>query len=463
MSIFRNPFTSKNTVLIVGDVFITLSAIYMAIYLRFPGNYEYIFQNYSPILPKAIIFSLLILIMCFFVDLYGIEKRGGKKEIVLKILLSGFIASFVLASFYYIVQVPSIQLGRSTLYITIIISVMMQAVWHLGYDLFLRLPVGAKKVLILGTGPIAKTMGNILRTNGNGFALSGYVNCIGEPMHVSNDMVIGNGEGILDIALREKVHKIVVSLSERRGTFPVKEVLNCKLNGIDIVDGHSFYEQLTGKLLIENMNPSHLIFSDGFRITVFRRYIKRLFDIVLAVLGVVFALPLLIVLPLLIKLDSRGPVFFKQKRMGEGEKIFMVYKFRTMVDGAEKNTGPVWSQTGDRRITKLGRFMRKARLDEVPQLFNVINGDMSFIGPRPERPFFVETLQKQIPYYSERHCIKPGITGWAQVRYEYGDSIEDTIEKLRYDLYYIKYQSISLDLLIVLDTVKVILFGKGGR
>jgi sugar transferase (PEP-CTERM system associated) len=435
----------------------------MSVFLRFSGNYEYIFQSYSPILPKAITFSLLVLLMCFFVDLYGIERRGGRKEIVLKILLSGFIASFALASFYYLIQFPYIQLGRSILFIAILISIIMQAVWHLGYDLFLNMPVGAKKVLILGTGPIAKTMGNVLRSNGNGFALSGYVNCIGEPLHVTNDMVIGNGDGILDIALKEKVQKIVVSLSERRGTFPVKEVLNCKLNGIDIVDGHHFYEQMTGKLLIENMNPSHMIFSDGFRITVFRRYIKRLFDIIFAVSGLVISLPLMIILPVLIKLDSRGPVFFKQERIGEGEKVFMVYKFRTMVDGAEKSTGPVWSQTGDSRITKLGRFLRKSRLDEIPQLFNVINGEMSFIGPRPERPFFVDSLKKQIQYYSERHCIKPGITGWAQVRYEYGDSIEDTIEKLRYDLYYIKYQSISLDLLIVLDTIKVTLLGRGGR
>ena len=168
-------------------------------------------------------------------------------------------------------------------------------------------------------------------------------------------------------------------------------------------------------------------------------------------------------MPAIIKLDSRGPVLFKQKRVGEGEKVFTVYKFRTMIEGAEKATGPVWSQSGDSRITKFGSLLRKTRLDELPQLFNVLRGNMSFIGPRPERPFFVETLKKQIPYYSERHCVKPGITGWAQVRYEYGDSIEDAIEKLRYDLYYIKYQSISLDLLIILDTVKVILFGRGGR
>jgi sugar transferase (PEP-CTERM system associated) len=323
--------------------------------------------------------------------------------------------------------------------------------------------VVAKKVLILGTGPIAEKMGNILRTNGNGFALSGYVNCMGEPVTVPSDYGIGNGDGLLSIALKERVNKIVVSLSERRGTFPVREVLNCKLNGIDVIDGPSFYEQLTGKMLVENMSPSHLIFSDGFKITVIRRHIKRAFDVIISAMGLLFSIPFLLIVPVLIKMDSRGPVFFKQKRVGEGEKEFTLYKYRTMVDGAEKDSGPVWSSDGDNRITILGRFLRKSRLDEIPQLYNVMRGDMSFIGPRPERPFFVESLKKQIPYYSERHCLKPGISGWAQVRYEYGDSIDDAFEKLKFDLYYIKHQSISLDILILINTMKVIMFGRGGR
>jgi len=307
------------------------------------------------------------------------------------------------------------------------------------------------------------TMGDMLNRNGHGFALSGYINCVGEPVHVTRESIKGNGDRLFATATKERVNKIVVSLNERRGTLPVREVLDCKLNGIDVIDGPSFYEQLTGKLLIENMNPSHLIFSEGFRITVFRKYIKRLFDLLFAVTALIMSLPLIFIVPLLIKLDSRGPVLFRQKRLGEGENQFTLLKFRTMVDGAEKDSGPVWSTVGDSRVTRIGKLLRKTRIDELPQLFNVILGDMSFIGPRPERPFFVESLKKQIPYYSERHCVKPGITGWAQVRYEYGDSIDDAIEKLRYDLYYIKYQSITLDFLIVLDTIKVILFGRGGR
>jgi sugar transferase (PEP-CTERM system associated) len=399
--------------------------------------------------------------MNFLVDLYGVEKLKDRKEIFLKMLFSRVFAVVVLAAFYYFV--PSTEIGRGILLIALCISVLIQSMWHIGYDLLIKMPVIAQKVLILGTGPIAKTMGNILNSKNCGFALSGYINCVGEQINVPSDFVVGDKENLLAFALKERVQKVVVSLSERRGTFPVREVLNCKLQGIDIVDGPSFYEQLTGKLLIENMNPSHFIFSEGFKITIFRRYLKRMFDVISAAVGIIFSLPILIIIPVLIKLDSKGPVLFKQKRVGEGERYFTLYKFRTMVNGAEKDSGPVWAKTGDKRITRLGSFLRKTRFDEIPQLFNVICGNMSFIGPRPERPFFVESLKKQIPYYSERHCIKPGITGWAQVRYEYGDSIEDAIEKLRYDLYYIKYQSTSLDFLIFLDTIKVILYGQGGR
>lgn len=454
-----NFFAPKNILLIVGDLVITILSAYAGVYIRFKGFP--VDGNYVFVVPKAVMFAVVMVFMSFLVDLYQSDRSTGKKAILLKISFAGVFASVILASIYYFV--PSLELGRGILFIALFIAVLTQFVWHIAYTFFLKLPVVGKRVLILGTGPIARMTGNILTASDNGFALAGYVNCVGEPIHVPESSIVGNGDGLFATAMKERVQKIVVSLSERRGTLPVRDVLDCKLNGIDVVDCPSFYEELTGKLLIENMNPSHLIFSDGFRITMISRYVKRVFDVLFAIAGLTLSLPLLIIVPLLIKLDSKGPVLFKQKRVGEGEKTFTLYKFRTMVADAEKHSGPVWSQTGDSRITRVGKWLRKARIDEIPQLFNVIQGDMSFIGPRPERKFFVESLKRQIPYYSERHCVKPGITGWAQVRYEYGDSIEDAIEKLRYDLYYIKYQSISLDLLILLDTIKVIVFGRGGR
>jgi len=245
--------------------------------------------------------------------------------------------------------------------------------------------------------------------------------------------------------------------------FPLKDVMTCKLSGIEIVDAPSFYEQLTGKLLLESITPSWFIFSEGFKFSTRRRLAKRAMDLICCVLGMLVTLPFLPFAALAIKLDSRGPVFFRQKRVGEGESIFTLYKFRTMKDDAESETGAMWAAENDLRITRVGKLFRKCRIDELPQFFNVLRGDMSLIGPRPERLEFVEKLKEIIPYYSERHVVKPGVTGWAQVRYPYGASAEDAIEKLRYDLYYIKNLSTVFDLAILLQTIGVVVFGRGSR
>jgi sugar transferase (PEP-CTERM system associated) len=255
----------------------------------------------------------------------------------------------------------------------------------------------------------------------------------------------------------------VVSLSERRGALPVKDMMDCKFNGISVIDAPTFYEELTGKLLLENVRPSWFIFSDGFRLSHFTMIGKRIMDIVMALLVGIAALPVLAIIPLLIVLDSPGPVLYGQQRIGQRERKFMLYKFRTMRKDAETGTGAVWARKDDDRVTRIGKVLRKTRLDELPQLYNVLKGDMSFIGPRPERPEFVNDLKKVIPYYSERHSVKPGITGWAQIKYPYGASVEDAVEKLRYDLYYLKNFSFFLDILIALETTKVVLFGRGGR
>jgi sugar transferase (PEP-CTERM system associated) len=243
----------------------------------------------------------------------------------------------------------------------------------------------------------------------------------------------------------------------------VRDVLKCKLRGIEVLDAMTFYERVTGKLMIENINPSWFIFSDGFRLTPFMRVSKRLVDVVLALFGLIIAAPFLPLIALAVRLESPGPILFRQLRVGEGERYFHLYKFRSMRQDAEKDTGAVWASKNDPRVTRLGRFMRKTRIDEIPQLFNVLKGEMSFVGPRPERPEFVEGLTEMIPYYSNRHCVKPGVTGWAQVRYSYGASAEDALEKLRYDLYYIKNYSLLLDIYIFFATFRVVLGARGGR
>lgn len=235
----------------------------------------------------------------------------------------------------------------------------------------------------------------------------------------------------------------------------------CKLNGVEVIDAPSFYEQVTGKLLLEGINPSWIIFSDGFKVRTWHRIAKRITDILCALIGILATLPLLPFILLAIRLDSPGPFFYGQERVGEKEKNFVLYKFRTMRADAESETGAVWAQENDSRITRVGSILRKSRIDELPQFINVLRGDMSMVGPRPERPEFVGKLKEVIPYYSERHFVKPGVTGWAQVRYPYGASVEDALEKLRYDLYYIKHISLTFDLMIILETVQVVLFRRG--
>lgn len=270
-------------------------------------------------------------------------------------------------------------------------------------------------------------------------------------------------EDIFEAAKTLKANKVVISLAERRGCFPLQEMLNCKLSGIEVLDEPSFFERLTGKLLVEGINPSWFIFCHGFNITPSFLLVKRLMDMCCSIIGLALCLPFAPVLLLAVKLDSPGPFLFRQERVGQGDRPFTLYKLRTMRQDAEEGTGAVWARAADPRVTRLGRFLRTCRIDEIPQLINVLQGHMSLVGPRPERPEFVENLKKVIPYYSERHFVKPGVTGWAQVRYPYGASVEDALEKLRYDLYYIKNISFLLDLRIILKTVGVVLLRKGAR
>ena len=279
---------------------------------------------------------------------------------------------------------------------------------------------------------------------------------------VSKPVVIGDYSQILHICQNGDVDRIVVALDERRGKFPLEQLLYCRLKGIPVDDGVAFTEQLAGKLSVENLHPSFLIFSDGFKRSAILKQVKRGVDILASAVALTLLFPLNLLVALAIKLDSAGPILYRQERVGEDGKIFNLLKFRSMCVDAEEN-GPVWAKVNDQRITRVGLLIRKLRLDEIPQVLNVLKGEMSFVGPRPERPFFVDILRNEVPFYSERHVIKPGITGWAQIWYRYGASKEDALQKLKYDLYYIKHMSMVLDLTIIFDTVKIVLFGRGAR
>ncbi len=445
--------------LLLGDALLALASVYAACLVRFTSM-EGIFL-YGPGPTRLAAFTLFTLFTSYLAELYDPDRRQKKRELIARILVAMTLSFFALTSVYY--SVHFLMIGRGLLLLSLVFFGAFQFLFHAAHERIRNASGLARRVLVLGTGSLARKIGDLITTTNHQHILKGYVNLTGESAQVPQEAIVGNGSGLLKTVKENRAQKLVVSLSERRGCFPVKDVLDCKFSGIEVIDAPSFYEELTGKLLVENITPSWFIFSNGFRITAAKRINKRIFDVALSLLSLLLAAPLLPLVALLIKIDSAGSVFFSQVRVGEKEKEFVLYKFRTMRQDAESQTGAVWAQPNDNRVTRVGRLLRKTRIDELPQLYNVLKGDMSFVGPRPERPEFVSELKKLVPYYSERHFVKPGATGWAQIRYPYGASVEDALEKLRHDLYYIKNMSFFLDMLIFVETMKVMLFGRGAR
>ena len=330
---------------------------------------------------------------------------------------------------------------------------------------FLPKSLTRRKVLVYGTGAKAQAVGQSLTKASSSAELCGYFASPNEREHlVTNWGTLQPGQSLTEVVAEKGVHEIVIALSERRGgSMPMRELLDCKLAGVRVTDIATYFEQNLGQIRLDAVSAGWLIFGEGFDQGFLRTSIKRLFDIAGAVVLILLALPIMLVAALVIKLESSGPILYKQERVGLNNKPFNVVKFRSMRTDAEKDGIPRWATAGDSRVTRVGKVIRKLRIDELPQLFSVLNGDMSLVGPRPERAFFVEKLTQEIPFYAVRHSVKPGVTGWAQVRYQYGSTVEDTAEKLQYDLYYVKNHSLFLDLVVIFETVGVVLTGKGAQ
>jgi len=336
--------------------------------------------------------------------------------------------------------------------------------WRFLYSWFTKIDKYKKRVIILGSGKLARDITReIIKEKELSLNVMGFITNDKKLQGVSivNPKVLGDNETLSNIVESNNIDKIIVAMEERRGSIPLDDLLRYKSYGIKIEDGANFYEKVTNKLLVEFINPSDLIFCDGFKLSYITMLLKRTYDILLSFVGLTLSSPLFLILPLLIKLGSKGPIFFKQKRVGRNEKPFYIYKFRSMQSNAEEKTGPIMSFKNDNRVTWIGKILRKTRIDEIPQLWNILKGDMSFVGPRPERPMFVEKFNKHIPFYSQRFSLRPGLTGWAQIRCSYASSIEQTLDKLRYELYYLKNFSLLFDLTIILRTIKVVLFARG--
>jgi sugar transferase (PEP-CTERM system associated) len=362
------------------------------------------------------------------------------------------------------VIVPSLLIGSGTFTTMLVLLLVLVPVWRLAFDGLTSDPHLEERVLVVGTGPLAGIVAQQIHEQHDfAYRVVGFIedaDTHADAIRVAP--VLGTPADLPRILDTHHIKRIVVGVADRRGRLPIDELLQAKLAGVRVEDAATTYERITGKILVDDLRPSWLIFSDGFQASRVTRAVKRTFDLILAIVGSVIAAPAMLLTALAVRLDSPGPVLYRQERVGENGRVFTLCKFRSMRVDAERGT-PVWARDRDDRVTRVGRIIRLTRLDELPQLWNVLRGDMSFVGPRPERPFFVEQLAAAIPFYMARHTVKPGLTGWAQVKYRYGASIEDALEKLRYDLYYIKHLSLVFDFTILIDTVKVIVSGKGAQ
>ena len=411
---------------------------------------------------KAVIVAGVTLLALYLADLYKVDFRIRWVELASRLLVALAASATMTAAIGF--SVPPVRLGRLAfihVFGVIVLGLLgSRSAW---------IALGPKRrmnhrVLVLGVGRSVAVLPELQFSGTRPFTILGFL----EDTPDAADRVpagfelLGKTKDLLSLADELRPDLILVALTEMRRALPAEELLECRLRGINVEEWPTFYEKQTGKILVANLRPSWLIFSDGFVKTETTRMVKRTMDIGLALIGLSLSLPVMALVALAVKLDSKGPMLFRQKRVGERGRIFVLNKFRSMSVDAECN-GAVWATAGDPRVTRVGRWIRQTRLDELPQFWNVLVGDMSFVGPRPERPEFVGTLQREIPFYMGRHSVKPGITGWAQVRHRYAASVEDSMEKLQYDLYYIKNLSPLLDLVILLSTLQVVLFARGAR
>lgn len=420
----------------------------------------------------AILRVLLIVVVCqlclHYADLYDLRTIRAKGDFAARLMRAIGATSLILGIAYWLF--PLLVVGPGVFLLTAAMAIVLVLAWRWAFDLVTSHLAPSERLLLVGTSPATIVLARELfeRRRELGVDIVGFVESdparVGAP--VINPGVVGTIDDIPGLALSMHVDRVVVSLSDERGKLPMDRLLDVRLRSGVLFDHlASVYEEYTGKIALENLRPSWLLFSTGFRKTRALTVTKRAFDLVASICGLILSLPLTVVTAILVKLDSPlDPIFYHQERVGLNGETFTIHKFRTMRSDAEAATGPVWSAgDDDPRITRAGRFLRKSRLDEIPQLWNVLRGDMSLIGPRPERPSFVATLTRQIPFYGQRHVVKPGVTGWAQVRYAYGASVEDSLEKMQYDLYYVKHMSLRFDLMIAIETVKTVLQRRGGR
>jgi sugar transferase (PEP-CTERM system associated) len=460
---FRHYVPLNLLLLVLIEALILGGAIYAGVSARFLES-GVVPELLSPLFPKALTFTVVMLSLMTASGLYDLEWQGGVRALLQRLGLSfglGLVSMSLLFYFF-----PDLLVGRGAFLLSFGLALLGILLSRALFIRWVRAGALKTRALVVGTGSRAAHIEALLAKRGNATNVQvvGYLPMGGSHHFVDHARILDSDEPLPELAARLQISEIVLAVRDRRsGGLPVQDLLRCKLRGIRVLELSSFFERENGHLQIDSMNASWMILAEGFHQGIVRDTIKRLFDLLVSAAMLVITLPIMALAALLIKLESPGPVLYRQERVGQGGNNFTILKFRSMCVDAEKDGKPRWAGQNDSRVTFTGRFIRRTRIDELPQIFNVFFGDMSFVGPRPERPYFVQDLTQKIPYYGVRHTVKPGITGWAQVRYAYGATDEDAMHKLQYDLYYVKNHSLFLDLMILFQTAQVVLWGKGVR
>jgi sugar transferase (PEP-CTERM system associated) len=456
---------SAIAVLSIVEAAMFFAAVYAAVIARFhvnPGALPDLREIRGAVWPRAALFSVVMVTCLLAFGLYSPRQRARLAGLALRVGMALGTGLAITGTLFYLV--PALWIGRGVVTLAAIGGLCGVTISRSIFSRLVDEEVFKRRVLVYGAGQSAAAIAGLRRrADRRGFHLAGFVPANPQERAVTLDRLEPAGKSLVQLCRELEVTEVVVAMDDRRTGFPIAELLQCRLAGLDVTELLTFLERETGRVRIDVLNPSWMIFGPGFRRDPLRRITSRALDLGSSLIVLGLALPVMLVTALAVKLEDgwRAPVLYRQRRVGLGGQPFTLFKFRSMRTDAESDGRPRWAQKGDSRVTRVGSFIRKTRIDELPQLFNVLGGQMSLVGPRPERPEFVSQLAERIPYYVERHCVKPGVTGWAQLCYPYGSSERDSLEKLQYDLYYVKNNTLLFDLAIVLQTVEVVLMGKG--
>jgi sugar transferase (PEP-CTERM system associated) len=455
-------FPSRTVFLGISEACLVTVAFIVAMMARLGPTDAYLTLNYEQGFLKICVVALAFVLCMYYFDLYDSAILSNRREIPTRVMQVLGTVCILMAVLYYLY--PPLELGRGIFLLGFLLVLVLVLCWRSLFLLFNSVPTFADRVMIFGEGPLARQLMSELRARPE-LGLRVVAQVAEAANQCSTPDALNEG-GLVEQLARcvelQRINRIVVAMEDRRGKLPVEQLLSLKSHGITVQEGAELYEEATGKVALESFGLGCLLFSRGICVSRRLAY-RRVISCFVAVLGILLSIPLVPLIALAIKLTSRGPLLYWQKRVGQDGMVFDFCKFRSMRVDAEANTGAAWATEKDPRVTAVGRFLRSSRLDEIPQLWMVLNGKMNLIGPRPERPEFVERLTQEIPHYRLRHTIRPGITGWAQIRYGYGSSVADAMEKLRYDLFYVKNMSAGLDLLILFHSIKIVLLGRGAK